>query len=68
MSRVLFNVIVSCEYQQHGDGNDELYIAQAIAPNGEKLHYRAEAASLWAAFQDLAGQIRRQTSAAARAR
>ena len=62
MSRALFTVVVSCEYQQHGDGNNELYVAQAIAPNGEKLRYRAEAASLGAAFEDLAGQIRRQNA------
>ena len=63
MHSVLFTIEVSGEYQQRGDGINELYVAQAIAPNGEKLHYRGEAVTVYAALEQLARQVRRQADA-----
>jgi len=61
MASLLFTIQVTAQYQQHGDGNDQLYVAQAIAPNGEKLNYRAEGNSLCVALEELAKQVRRQS-------
>lgn len=68
MASLLFTIQVTVEYQQHGDGSDRLYVAQAIAPNGEKLHYRAEAINLGVALEELAKQVRRQAEVEMRSR
>jgi hypothetical protein len=63
MPSLLFTIQVTAAYQQHGDGNNELYVAQAIAPNGERLHYRGEGPSLCVALEELARQVRRESHA-----
>jgi len=68
VASLLFTIQVTAEYQQHGDGNDELYVAQAIAPNGEKLRYRAEAINMCAALEGLVEQVRRQANALTKGR
>jgi hypothetical protein len=59
MRTVLFTIEVSGEYRSMGQGNSEIYVAQAIAPNGEKLHYRAEALAISIALEELAKQMHR---------
>jgi hypothetical protein len=59
MKTVLFTIEVSGECRNMGQGNDEIYAAQAIAPNGEKLHYRAEALAISIALEELAKQMHR---------
>jgi len=68
VASLLFTIQVTVEYQQHGDGRDHLYVAQAIAPNGERLHYRADASNLCVALEELAKQVRRQAEAEMRSR
>lgn len=68
MASLLFTIQVTAEYQQHGDGNNELYVAQAFAPNGEKLHYRAEAINIGIALEELVKQVRRRAEVQTRSR
>lgn len=57
---VLFTITVSARPQNSGDGDNELYLAQAVAPNGELLLYRGESSTLSAALQKLVDMVKKQ--------
>ena len=59
IATLLFTIQVTAEPRNSGDGNNEIYIAQAVAPNGEKLHYHGEGPTLFAALDGLAQHVRR---------
>lgn len=53
---LLFTIAVSAAYR----GTQEIYFAQAIAPNGEKLYQPAEALSISEAVEKVVKQIQHQ--------
>lgn len=59
---LLFTIAVSARPTNLGDGNNEHYIAQAIARNGELLLYCGESATLSDALQQLVNTVKKQES------
>ena len=60
VATILFNIQVSGEPRNVGDGNNEHYVAQAFAPNGEIMQYRGEGPTLFSALDNLAQNVKRR--------
>jgi hypothetical protein len=56
MSTLLFNIAISADYR----GTQEIYSAQVIACNGEKLYHLAEARSISEALEKVVQEMRLQ--------
>jgi hypothetical protein len=56
MTTLLFTVAISASYQ----GTREIYSAQVLACNGEKLYHLAEAASISEALEKVVVEMRLQ--------
>jgi hypothetical protein len=59
---LLFTIEVSARPKYSGDGNNELYTAQAMARNGEPLLYHGESATLSDALQQVVDTVKKQES------
>jgi hypothetical protein len=56
MTTLLFTIAISAEYR----GTQEIYSAQVLACNGEKLYHLAEAPSISAAVEKVVQEMRLQ--------
>jgi hypothetical protein len=59
-SSLIFTVQITAYPRYCGDGSNEHFVAQAIAPNGEALRYRGEGPTLASALQQLVDVIKRE--------
>jgi hypothetical protein len=64
IATILFNIQVSGEPRNIGDGNNEYYVAQAFAPNGEVMQYRGDGPTVFAALDALAQNVKHRKGAA----
>lgn len=55
-STLLFTISISAEYR----GTQEIYSAQVVASNGEKLYHLAESLSISAALEKIVEEMRLQ--------
>ena len=57
---LIFTVQITASPRYSGDGSNEHFVAQAMAPNGEALRYRGEGPTLTCALQRLVDVVRKE--------
>ena len=61
-SRLIYSIQISVHQPEQGEGFEEIFTAQAVAANGEKLAYHAEALTISKALQAVAETIAQEES------
>jgi hypothetical protein len=64
MTTLLFTIAISAEYR----GNKEIYSAQVLEPNGQKLYHLSEAPSISEALERVVQEMKQQEKNSALAR